>query len=182
MGFWKAVGKIIQGKPVFETPDQSVDRPPTLESLRPAPLVRPASQVEPPPEQPKPIPTVSITHCKTHVHGNDMTVTAWVTNTSDTEIELDKVTLLDAKTEIDRRLSPHQGHEVMLYKGPAPTTDAARKTCLYYKCIPTGDYFCADFSTEYTRESDGKYIVEDLHHEHYGSPGHYGVREISPQL
>lgn len=181
MGFLKALGKMIQGKPVFEASDQTVHEPPVLDTARPAATVEPPVTKAPPPvnHQEKVIPRVSITHCKSHLRDTEMTVTAWLTNTSHAEIELDKAVLIDATAEIDRRLMPQQAHEVTLYKGSAPTTDQAHKACIYVKCLPTGDYFCADFTVEYNRESNGVYTVENLHPEHYGRPENYGVREIT---
>jgi hypothetical protein len=82
--------------------------------------------------------------------------------------------MLDAKTEIDRRLSPGQAHEVILYKGQIPKTDHAHQANIFYKSIRENEYFRVDFMVEYTRQSDGTYIVEDLH------PEHYAIKELSP--
>lgn len=166
MGFWKVVGNMVKGKPAFEAPVDPSEQPQTQV---------PDRQTSAPPataKGKKVIPQLSIEHCKSHVDGSHMQVTAWVTNTSAVEIELDKVTILGQKIEIDRRLTPQQSHEIKLYDGEVPTSDSAHKANIYYKTYREGDYFCADYMIEYSYEADGTYTIEDLH------PENYGVRDI----
>lgn len=165
MGFWKVMTNMAQGKPAFETPDNSKNQP----SANQAP-----SPVDPAPTAsvPKVVPTISITHCKSHINGSRMEVHAWVTNTSAVEIELEKVSLLSQTTQIDRRLNPEQAHEIKLYDGRIPADDSAHKANIYYQDFRANDYFCADFVIEYNFESDGVYTIEDL------KPENYGVRDI----
>lgn len=173
MGFLDGLKKMVQGKPVFDDPTSTSATPEQRSQLD--------STVTTPPPQPAPVaepqnmnvtPTFDLRHCKTHVDGERVTVTIWVTNTSAVDIEIDKCVILDTKTEIDRRLSPGQAHEIILYKGIAPKTDHAHKANIFYKSIRENEYFRVDFMVEYNREVDGSYTVEDLH------PEHYAVKEL----
>ena len=89
-----------------------------------------------------------------------------MTNESPFEVEVQAMTMLDTKTVIGRRLSPQDGHEVMLYRGNVPINDHAHKAQLYYKIVQNGDSFCADFMIEFNRESNGTFTVEQLHPDH----------------
>ena len=177
MGFMDGLKKIIQGKPVFEDPNspvsnESVSARDQFDSQVATPTNPPPAQVLAP-QQTKVIPTFDLRHCETHVDGEVITVTIWVTNTSTVDIEIDKCVILDRKTEIERRLSPGQAHEIILYKGPVPATDHAHKANIFYKSIRENEYYRADFVVEYNREQDGAYTVEDLH------PEHYAIKELS---
>jgi hypothetical protein len=168
MGLWNFISKMAQGKPVFEEPahepksDQAgwteETTQPTQSPVNPSPFVDDKGR--------KIIPQITIEHCKSHINGNHMDVTAWLTNASEFEVELDKMVMIDAKAELDRRLQPNEGHEVTLYRGKLQTSDHAHKAKLYYKIVQNGDYFCADFMIEYNRESNGTFVVEEFHPEH----------------
>lgn len=165
MGLWNFMTKMVQGKPVFEAPprtqeDQQVgsEGQPAGGMVNPSPFVDQGGK--------KILPHIRIEHCKSHLNGDHMEVTAWLTNESEFEVELDRITLLDARTVIGRRLRPHEGHEATLYRGPQPTSDHNHKASLTYKIVQNGDYFSADFMVEYNRESNGAFTVEEFHSEH----------------
>lgn len=175
MGFLDGLRKMVQGKPVFEDPtktDDSVQDRARFDSSVTSPPPQPV-QTEPALQQEKVTPTFDLRHCETHVDGDMITVTIWATNTSTVDIEIDKCLILDTTTEIDRRLSPNQAHEIILYKGEVPKTDRAHKANIFYKSIRENEYFRVDFIVEYNRESDGTYTVEDLH------PEHYAIKELT---
>jgi hypothetical protein len=165
MGMWDFVKKMATGKPIFEEPprEQASDR---------AGWVEESSQ---PAESPSPfldehgrkiVPEVRVERCKSHLNGAHMEVTAWLTNVSSFEIELDKMIVRGMRTELDRRLRPNEGHEVTVYKGQQPMDDHDHKAQLYYKIVENGDYFCADFMIEYNRESSGMFTIEEFHPDH----------------
>lgn len=170
MGLWNFISKMAQGKPIFEEPAQQEqgergwadksDQPgwkpePAQPAANPSPFIDDKGR--------KILPIITIERCKSHVNGQYIDVTAWLTNASELEIELDRMVMIDAKTEIDRRLRPQEGHEVTLYRGRLPRDDRAHKAQLYYKIVQNGDYFCADFMIEYNRESNGTFTVEEFH-------------------
>lgn len=171
MGFLDGLRKMIQGKPVFEDPNPpQTERPVRVtdqfDTSVSTPTVPPPANVQTP-QQTKVIPTFDLKHCQTHIDGNTIMVTIWATNTSAVDIEIDKCVILDTKTEIDRRLSPGQAQEIMLYKGPIPKTDHSHKANIFYKSVRENEYFRVDFTVEYSRQPDGSFAVEDLHPEHY---------------
>lgn len=173
MGFWQGVMKMIQGKPVFEAPagtkESTLPPKPDMYQATHTPQASPTPLAPTPPTAPQPhvTPTFTLTHCKSDINGNTIEVTAWLTNTSKVDIEIDKCAILGRTTEIDRRLSPGGAHQAVLYRGPVPTTDHAHKANIFYKSIHENEYYRADFMVEYNRESDGTYTVEELHPEHY---------------
>lgn len=163
MGFLSGLGRLLQGKPVFQAPQAGSEKSPW----------QPSFSAETPTDERgrKIIPELRVEHCHTHLSGDDTMVTVWLTNTSDGDIDLDKVVILDVKRELDRRLGPGQAHEVVLYKGPVPMSDAARKAQLYYRLVSSDDYFRADFLVEYQRQSDGSCPIEGLRPE-------YPIRDV----
>ena len=170
MGFWNGVNKLIQGKPVFE--DQptvrdkivGIDDQPQEETTRSNnPFLDETGK--------KIIPEVEIGQVASHIQGDTITVTAWIKNISVFAIELDKITMLSRKTELDRPLSPQQAHEVTLYKGSVLKTDGDHKVVLQYKIVENGDYFSVEYVCEFKYESNGTYTVKALR------PA-YGVRDI----
>lgn len=162
MGLWNFMSKMVQGKPIFEEPKRESREP----GWAPEPSQSASESTFVDEGGKKIIPTVTIEHCKSHINGNHMDVTAWLTNASEFEIELDKMVMIDAKAGIGRRLRPGEGHEVMVYRGVLQTSDHAHKAELYYKIVENGDYFRADYMVEYNRESNGTYTVEEFHPEH----------------
>jgi hypothetical protein len=175
MGFLDGIRRMMQGKPVFEDPtktDISSDEIDQFDTTVQTPVAGPPIKAETS-SRPKVIPTFDLRHCKTYIDGDTITVTIWVTNTSTVDIEIDKCVILNTRTEIDRRLSPGQAHEVTLYKGSMPKTNQAHKANIFYKAIRENEYYRVDFTVEYNRESDGSYTVEELH------PEHYAIKELT---
>jgi hypothetical protein len=159
MGFWSGLTKIIQGQPVFETPEteKQVEHP--LASIAgPSPAATPVDSTGH-----KIIPEVLFEHCESHLNGSEVDVTVWATNQSSVEIELDKIVMLGLTTQLDRFLAPGEAHQLRLYRGRIPTNDSYHTAYLYYKQVSSGDYFQADFTIEYNYDSRGFYEVEELH-------------------
>jgi hypothetical protein len=162
MGFWDFMKKMATGKPVFEDQSQQAgaehagwvdhvtDTSPTSTSF----VDERGNKI---------VPQVTIERCRSHTNGDRLDVTAWLTNVSPFEIELDRMAMLDMRTVLGRRLQPQEGHEVNLYHGMVPTSDHDQKAQLYYKIVQNGDNFCADYRVEYNRESNGSFTVEQVH-------------------
>lgn len=170
MGFWNAVNKMVQGKPVFE------DQPTVRDKItgadeQPQGEATPGNNPFVDQHGKKIIPEVEVGQVESHVQGETITVTAWIKNLSVFVIELDKITILSRKTEIDRPLSPQQAHEVTLYKGSVLKNDNDHKVILQYKIVENGDYFSVEYVCEFKYESNGTYTVKALR------PA-YGVRDI----
>lgn len=158
MGLLEDVARFFQGKPVFQDPG-TVDRGPAAND--PRPLKTPTDE-----RGYKLIPEVQIQPCHTHFNGDSTLVTAWVTNTSKYEVELDKIILAGMTRRLGRRLQPGEAHELTLYEGPVPTNDHDYRAHLYYRQVSSDDYFLAEFRVEYQRQSDGTFGVVQLFPEH----------------
>lgn len=171
MGFFDGLGRMFKGEPIFidesKKDGQSNDNDDPWRQDDPTPEGQavPAKSLLVDAKGRKVIPTIRLDHCKSYVNGSTMTVTAWATNTGDVEVELDKIEMLGVRYELDRFLNPGKAHEVTIYKGPAPTDESYHEAILHYKIVKNGDYFAAEFMIEYNRESNGVYIVEELHPE-----------------
>lgn len=150
MGFWSGLAKIVQGKPVFEAPEGQG-----------SPAVVEASSANA--SGRKIIPELLVSNCESRVSGTEMETTAWVTNKSAVEIELDKIVILGITIELDRFLLPGKGQQLRLYKGAVAPSDKQHKASLYYKQVNNGDYFCADFTIEFDYDSQGFYTIEEFH-------------------
>ena len=170
MSFFEGLGRLIRGKPIF------IDKPKDSDddySDDPWKNDEPAVKESTPAEKSflfdekgrKIIPEIRFEHCKSHINGDDMMVTVWATNTSDLEVEIDKVDMLGVRREIDRFLKPQEAHEILLYKGKIPTDENGHRAILQYKIVENGDCFAAEFRIEYNFESDRRYTVEELHPE-----------------
>ena len=153
MGFFQGLGRVIAGKPVFQTtsdpvaPEQPHDAPRRFvdESGR------------------KIIPEIKLTHTKSHIAGESMTVSAWATNQSSEHVRLDYMTLLGQKHTISQELAPGKGSEIKLYNGPVARDDHASRAELVYRLFENGDVFSMTYTIEFNRESNGYYIVEEFH-------------------
>ncbi len=152
MGFW---GNLLQGKPAFED-EHAASQPNETMSTDSADRVVDVRGK-------KILPQVSIDHVKSRIQGSSVTTTAWIKNLSTLEIELDKITVLSAKREIDRRLRPQESHEITIYTGPVSKSDHDSKAILQYKIVDNGDYFSAEYRIEFHYESDGSYVIEEFH-------------------
>ncbi len=156
MGFWDGLVKAAQGKPVFEVPESNGQKEQvTGQSSKPAVLKNDDNAK-------KIIPQIQLDHCKSRINGSEIEVIVWATNRSSVVIELDKITMLGATTELDRILSPNEGHEIRIFKGKVPTTDDDETARLQYKQIDNGDYFRADFILEFNYNSQNFYEIEDI--------------------
>ena len=164
MGFLDGIRRMMQGQPVFQAPVETKERiSGTDEDIRDVPAVEATAQPT------DIIPTFSIDHLKSNINsaGNAIEVYAWVTNTSASDIEIERCVILNTKMMIKRRLGPGQAHEVCLYRGPIPDNDRIHKANIFYEDIRANEYYRSDFTVEYNREVNGLYTVEELHPERY---------------
>ena len=159
MGLWNGVVRMLQGKPVFQA-EKRENLPYEAMPVRGVADKTPVDS-----KGQKIIPRVSVERCKSHINGDTMLVTAWITNESDALLELDKIVIMDQKSELDYRIEPGRAHEFRLYSGPILRNDAAKTAGLYYKLVSRSDYFRAECMVEYDYEADGSYLVSELHPE-----------------
>lgn len=166
MGFFEGLKRMVQGKPVFEVP-QDVEKdkwedeaPADLETRDNTPQGAPQAPVGP-----KVLPVVEIESCDSHMHGSNMEVYADIQNNFNETIELDKIRLLGTMTEIDNLLKPGEQRQHRVYSGPRPTNTSSNYAELTYK-NPSGDYFTAVHYIEYKLESDKTYTIKNFKLQH----------------
>lgn len=159
MGFWSAVGKILQGKPVFENPEHLGSDRDDVESADAAVPAKPGYDEK----GQKIIPKISISRCQSHMSGDRMQVWVWVKNEAAVPVRLERTTMIGATRQLGNFLSPGEQEQVELYNGSRPRINSYTKAEMYYMQINTNDYFCAEYEVEYEYESDGTYTVSELH-------------------
>lgn len=168
MGFLETMSRLLQGKPAFIDP--AYQQEDAKESEQFNPLVAHAQDKKVAnnlvdASGRKIVPELQLTHMKSHVNGDQMTVTAWVTNPSPHRVRIDDIVVLKQKTVSRRELGPGEAHEATFYHGPVAKNDYEHKAQVFYRLMENGDCFRADYMVEYNRQSDGTYLVEDLHPE-----------------
>lgn len=158
--FFDFMKRMVEGRPVFDNPDEPPSQPPQ-QSSSPAP----------PPEQ-KPsfdkgdqhsFPVVYVKRVSSRPSGNKLQVYGWIKNEWPEEIMLDKITLLNTKRELDSFLRGNEEREFLLYDGPRPTHEY-HEAELDYKTQKEADYFRAihDVKFDYHQE-DKTYTIDDMH-------------------
>lgn len=167
MGFMSGFGRLLAGKPVFEKETDVTSDPAVVTPPQPVPAPNTLHDAH----GRKIIPQVAITHLQSHRDGNTMTVMAWVTNHSELAIRLDDCTMLGQRLQVHYELTPHQNHEIVLYRGPIAATDRDHRTRLTFRLMANTDEFEIDYVTKFYRNSDGTFIVSQLHQEG-------GIRDI----
>jgi len=109
------------------------------------------------------VPKLSFSHLKSHLDGPRIKTWAWVMNESPFDVEVVKIALLGQQQDIHRILRPGEGHEVAVYAGPAIASDHDHRARVYCVIHQNADSFLAEYTIEYTRGSNGTYLIEELH-------------------
>lgn len=173
MSFWDITKRMIQGKPAFEAPqsaDEWDDDAPTTDFAEERDEKRAAQQAAAGPVQDslvdehgnKHIPIATVINVRPDNNGSSVDLWATIKNQSDRELLLDKITLLGTQFQLNYPLMPGAQRVFKVYSGPQLTHDNYKKAELYYKDVPTGDYFRADHLLEYKYEADKTYDVNDM--------------------
>jgi hypothetical protein len=158
MGFFKAFGRVLAGKPIYEPGDI---KPAQGQPQQP---VQPAVPASPLPTTPTPvakiIPVVRVTRVESQVRNGRMDVNLEIRNESPVMIWIDKVFLLGAMRDLNDDLPPGSSHEFQIYSGPPPQNESHREAEVQYYTDKTRDYFSARHQVMYQRQSDGLHIKE----------------------
>lgn len=110
------------------------------------------------------IPHITLDHIKVHRTGDTMLVTAWATNHSKERVQIEYFSVLGQKQTYRWELSP-RGHDVTIYNGPVARDEHTSHAELAFHLIENGDEFKNVYHVEFNRESDGKFVIEELHHD-----------------
>lgn len=147
MGFFGALGKILAGKPIYDT-------------TAPAPAGAASPQQ---PTGPVAVPVVRITRIESPVvGGGQMEINFDLHNESATTVFVDKVRLLGTARELDTDLAPGQVRELPVYHGTPPQTEANHYAEVQYRS-PSGRYYIAQHEIRYHREADGVLHLAECH-------------------
>ena len=146
MGFWSFTKRMLQGKPAFEAP-QHAGAPDKAQDG----LVDEHGHKHPP--------TITLTHAKSDHSGEHVDVWVTIKNQSERDVMLDKLVMLGVTARLGYPLPAGHQHEFRAYRGPSLTHDHYHRAELYYKDVPSGDYFRADHLITYHYEAVGSYDV-----------------------
>ena len=145
------IGRLLQGKPIFEVPSDSNVKKATHDE-----------QIETDSQSgPKVIPTVCIERSEYHNNGSHMQVTATINNRSAQEIELNSINVLGVSRSLNLHLHPGENRECIIYEGERPHNHNYDNAYLQYKDT-TGDYFETHHTVEFRQEPDGSYHVYQM--------------------
>lgn len=148
MGFWSGLGKVLQGKPIFETPPSNDQH--GSGTTQPEMSTVSASSGS------KNIPTVIVERSEYHNNGPHIRVSVHIKNHSSAAIELDKMRLLGSSAELDTHLRPGESREFTVYQGNRPNNRNYDDAYLVYK-DETGDYFETHHTVDFQQENDNTY-------------------------
>lgn len=162
MGFLNGLGRLIAGKPVFETPAPQGE---VSDRLEPDVKQPPADPGKTPTDAHgnKIIPKLKVSNLRTRRDGNQMTTTVWITNTSNELVRIDSTSVANQKQVSGRELGPGQGYEFLVYRGPVQTSEQYSQAHIVYRLVRSDDLFQEEYFVEYNLESDGAYTLEELH-------------------
>jgi hypothetical protein len=139
MGFFGALGKVLAGKPIYDT-----NSAPNTATGQPA---RPGSTA-------KVVPVVRITRVESPIQNGRLEVNVDVRNESAVTVRLDKIQLLGTTHDLDYDLRPGEVREVPVYSGPPVRDESNHYAEIQYR-TESGDYFAAQHEVRYRREGDG---------------------------
>lgn len=161
MGFWGGLGKVLQGKHVFETPVSSQHTSNGSSSQANARTSATAENERSSKSGPKILPTVLIERSDCHINGSHIRVMAHIKNHSDQRVELDKIRLLGVSTELDTVLRPGESREFKVYDGRGMNGSSYDDAHVIYKDM-TGDYFETYHTVQFRKEKDGMYSPQQF--------------------
>jgi hypothetical protein len=167
MGFFGALGKIIQGKPVFEpTNNNQPPAQPQGDAFGGGNFGQTAAPQQPgaqPPVQtgPKQPPHVEFERIVCHTNGNHMECDAFIKNHSQTDVDLDRLNLLGTSQDLGRVLRPGEEREFRIYNGNRPNSTSYNRAELTVKDA-TGDYFQIIYHVEFDAVGDGTYDIDTI--------------------
>lgn len=157
MSFLDFMGRMFEGKPVFDEADsRPQDKPEASDDVAAAPQSAIRKHDE------SSFPVVHVKRTKTTINGSNMQVYCMIENTWPDQVMLDKIRLCNTTRELDTYLRAGETKDFLVYSGPKLTHEY-HEALLHYKTQQEGDYFEAvhDVDFEYHPE-DKTYSVSEL--------------------
>lgn len=112
-------------------------------------------------------PDIDVRNLKSYRQGTDkILVKAWLFNQSpDQVIRVDTTYLLKQKRTQNQEINPGSSRELTLYDGPIARNENESNAQITYRLKINNDVFMENYQVEYNLESDGTFVVEELHDE-----------------
>lgn len=151
MGFFGSLGKLVQGKPVFEA---STSGPSSQPTESPIPTVV---------EQ---APVAEIVRVNCHLSGTRMDLYVHIRNESRDDIEIKKVNLFGSERNIDHFMKPGEEREFLIYSGEQPATTGVHECEVIYRDCTSQRYFGAVHMVQYKIEAGNTYSICEFRLEH----------------
>jgi hypothetical protein len=171
MGFFGALGKIIQGKPVFEPGQKNngAAQPQqpggefgggtfgqSTAPQQPAQPQAPAATAGP-----KQMPNIEFERLVCTSNGTHMECDAHIKNHSQTDVDLDRFNFMGSSYDLGRVLRPGEMHEFRIFSGPRPNNTSYNRAELTVKDA-SGDYFQIIYHVEFDAVGDGTYDIDSI--------------------
>lgn len=155
MGFFNELGKAFLGKPLG--PNASNSQVPNINAQQGNGIVNANGR--------KITPDIDVHNLKSYRQGTDkMLVKAWVLNQSpDQVIRVDTTYLMKQKRTQNQEINPGSSRELTLYDGPIARNENESTAQITYRLKINNDVFMENYQVEYNLESDGTFVVEELH-------------------
>jgi hypothetical protein len=157
MGIFGTLGKLIQGKPVFEPTNQ----PNGHAEVQEQPGSAFGQGTMQPSEGPKQMPHVEFERIECHMSGTHMDCDAFIQNNSHDNVDLDKLSFMGSSYDLGRQLRPGEEHEFRIYSGNRPNNTSYTRAELTVK-DHTGDYFELIYYVQFKAVGDGTYIIDRI--------------------
>jgi hypothetical protein len=153
MGFFGALGRIVQGKPVFEVNQPPAQQPTMSAGMPQAPQQASGGQ--------KIYPQVSIERTQYHTHGANMDLDISLQNRSQGQVDLDRLEIFGTSRDLGTFLRPGEEREFRVYSGPRLNNTSMSNVQLYIRDV-AGDVFCVDFHVDFKAEADRTYTTDHI--------------------
>lgn len=144
MSFMGGLGRLLQGKPVFQAGDD-----PSQTSTEPTQT-----------KDGKVVPRISIIRSDCNINNGTMELRVHIKNESPVEVFIDNIRIFDNQAEIDRNIKPNETSDFVVYKGPVMQDERRNKCELKYRTTD-GDFFVMEHFVVYSYRND-TYVVDSI--------------------
>ena len=165
MGLFNFMSKMAKGEPIFDA--QSSTPSATSQTAESGSGTLP--QVDPTRHDTghKIHPEIKASRLTTRRSGNTMQTYVWIQNDAPFAIELRSFHIMGHTSSMGYQLAPGRGQQVRIYSGPIAKDESHRDASAEYRIVQNGDYFQQEFHVEFDRQSDGSFLIEELHPEEH---------------
>ena len=159
------MSKMAKGEPIFDAQSPPV----TTNSQTPQSHGETIPQADPTRHDTghKIHPEIKVSRLTTRRNGSSMQTYVWIQNDAPFAIELRSFRIMGRASSMGYQLAPSRGQEVLIYSGPIAKDESEHDAHAEYRIVQNGDYFQQEFHVEFDRQSDGTFLIEELHPEEH---------------